>query len=473
MSESANARSAGSVKPDSSSRVSMPVRIGFGVGDFGFLLVWQGTSLFLMYFYTDVLGISPAIAGAIYLAAMVWDAVSDPLIATLADRTHTKMGKYRPWILFGALPFAVSYPLAFSSPPSWLPIDIISWALITHIILRTAYTIVSMPFNSLQARLTDDAQERSVLAGFRMVGAASGGLAVVFITPIIVASYGETREAEAYFISACLAGGIAFLALIYCFLTMKEPQDLQTGDSKPLWDDLKSIGPILTNNPPLIRVFAIIVIASISLGMFGKNMLYHFKYNLEAPELTVFALVLPAVFLIIAVPGWVWLAGKTSKRAALAFGTAIALAGYLLFFMNPTASLAITFGAIALTGIGGAALAVMFWAMLPDTVEYGEAMTGVRAEAKTFGFATFAQKAAVGLNAIVLGLLLGVVGFEANADQTEATLIGMKAIMALVPAIGAVAILWILKDYKLDRQAHAQLLEKIRLNRSALDKANP
>lgn len=448
-----------------SSQVSLPVRIGFGVGDFGFLLVWQGTSLFLMYFYTDVLGISPAIAGLIYLIAMTWDAVSDPIIATLADRTHTRMGKYRPWLLFGALPFAISYPLAFSGPPDWLPIDVIAWALITHITLRTAYTIVSMPFNSLQARLTSDAQERSVLAGFRMVGAASGGLAVVFITPVLVSIYGEEREAEAYFVAACIAGAIAFLALIYCFFAMKEPDDAPTAAPRPIWEDLKSIGPMFVNNPPLIRVFAIIIMASICLGMFGKNMLYHFKYHLGAPEMAVFGLVMPAVFLILAVPFWVWLAGKTSKRASLAVGTVIALVGYVGFFFNPTTDLAITLIMIALTGIGGAALAVMFWAMLPDTVEYGEAKTGVRAEAKTFGFATFAQKAAVGINAVLLGVLLGLVGFEANAQQSQSTLAGMKAVMALVPALGAGAILWILKGYALNREDHARLVAEIQNNK--------
>lgn len=454
------ARSPAGASP--SSQVPLPVRVGFGVGDFGFLLVWQGTALFLMYFYTDVLGISPAVAGSIYLVAMVWDAVTDPIIAALADRTHTRLGKYRPWLLFGALPFAVSYPLAFSAPPAFWPVGLAAWALVTHIALRTAYTVVSMPFNSLQARLTSDAQERAVLAGFRMVGAASGGLAVVFITPVLVSSFGDGREAEAYFTAACIAGAIAFAAIIYCFFAMREPEGHGGLLSTTFLTDLKSIGPMLFKNPPLMRVFAIIIIASICMGMFGKNMLYHFKYELERPDLTVIGLVLPALFLIMAVPFWVWLAGRTSKRQTLTIGVWIALAGYLAFFFNTSQSVAITLAAIALTGLGAAALAVMFWAMLPDTVEYGEAMTGVRSEAKTFGFATFAQKAAVGINAVLLGALLSIVGFEANAEQSQATLLGMKAIMALVPALGAVAILLILRGYTLDREAHAALLQKIK-----------
>ncbi|MEL6113552.1 MAG: MFS transporter, partial [Pseudomonadota bacterium] len=224
-----------------SSPVPLTVRIGFGVGDFGFLLVWQGTALFLMYFYTDVLGIAPTIAGLIYLIAMVWDAVTDPVIASLADRTRTRMGKYRPWLLFGAAPFGLAYPLAFSAPPDWLPLSIIAWALLTHVALRTAYTVVSMPFNSLQARLTSDSQERSVLAGFRMVGAASGGLAVVFLTPMLVTQFGEAREAEAYFTAAAIAGVISFLALMYCFATMREPEMEDEPTETRFLDDLKSI----------------------------------------------------------------------------------------------------------------------------------------------------------------------------------------------------------------------------------------
>lgn len=441
--------------------VPLTARIGFGVGDLSFNLVWQGTSLFLLYFYTDVLGIAPAVAGTLYLVAMIWDAISDPVIATLADRTHTRMGKYRPWLLYGALPFALSYPLAFSAPPAMLPIGIVAWALITHVILRTTYTVVSMPFNSLQARLTDDAQERTVLAGFRVVGAATGGLAVAFLTPMLVSSFSDAREMDAYFVAACIVGVVAFVTLLYCFFAMREPADAPSAATPDLWSDVKSVGPTFLRNPPLIRMFAVIVIGSICLGMFSGCMLYYFKYHLQQPDLAVLGLGILAIMLIAAIPLWVWLSGKASKRASMATGLCIGLIGYVIFFINPNDDLYIALTAIGLTGIGTSALGVMFWAMLPDTIEYGEAATGVRAEAKTFGFATFAQKAAVGINAAVLGILLSYAGFEPNAEQSEATLWSMKAIMALVPAIGAALILLILRGYKLDHQQHAELVAKI------------
>lgn len=443
------------------SRVPMASKLGFGVGDLALNLVWQGTALFLMYFYTDVLGISAGIAGLIYLIAMVFDAVTDPLMATIADRTQTRIGKYRLYVLFGALPLALCYPLAFSrAPVEFIPIEL--WALLTHLMLRTAYTVVGVPFSSLQARLTDNAKERTVLAGFRMVGAASGGLTVVFMTPVLMSVFGPDNEALAFLTASSIAGCVVLIALLYCGLVMREPEVAAQMHTGSVIEDLKSIVPMFFANPPLIRVFLIIITSSVCLAMFGKNTIYFFKYHLERPDLTVWALVAPAVMLLVCVPFWVWLSGKRSKRDALLLGGALALIGYLIFFLFAEASVLSAFISIALIGAGGSALPVMFWSMLPDTVEYGEAKLGLRSEAKIFGFATFAQKAAIGVNALILGVILDLVGFVPNADQSEESLFGIKVAMTLVPAIGACFILKIAYGYRLDHKEHAKLVERLR-----------
>lgn len=450
-----------------SNSITMLTRTGFSFGDFSFNLIWQGTALFLMYYYTDVVGIAPAVAGTIYLIAMIWDAITDPIIAALADRTRTKWGRYRPWLLFGALPFAVSYPLAFSSFEA-LPVSPVIWALFTHILLRTTYTIVGTPFNSLQARLTDDAQERSVIAGFRMVGAALGSIAVIILTPVLVSKFGDAREAEAYFMAACLSAGFAFIGIMFCFFTMREPKEPTVKENLPsLWDDIKSIGPIFIKNPPLIRVFGVIVIGSICLSMFSKNILYYFKYDVGRPELIMWALFLPVLLFMLMVPIWVWVAGRKSKKTALTIGMTIALFGYLAFFFNPSHSTEMIMATILLISLGTSSLPVMFWSMLPDTVEYGEAISGIRAEAKTFGFGTFAQKSAIGINALILGFLLSSIGFEANEALSESTLLAMKAVMALVPALGTVLIIGILYGYDLDQKRHAELKTIIRNRKEA------
>ncbi len=435
-------------------QVALPTRIGFGVGDFGFVMVWQGTTLFLMYFYTDVLAISPFIAGAIYLAAMIWDAITDPVIATMAERSQTRWGKYRPWIFAGAIPFGLSYMLAFStSPADWLAPWV--WALSTHIVLRTAYTVVSMPFNAMQARLTSDSDERTTLSGFRMIGAAIGGLFVVVLTPLLVAAIGDGNEARGYFWAACVAGTLATMGLFYCSITMREPTNAPASSiSNSFLRDLAQGYGLIRKNGQLLRVFGVIVVGTVCLGMFSKNVLYHFKYDVDRPDLVTTALLLPALLLIVATPFWVWLSKGTSKSRTLQIGLGIALLGYLGFFLNPSDFIPTSLLAIGLIGLGTSALPVMFWSMLPDTIDYGQSITGERVEARTFGIATFAQKAAVGINALILGGLLSMIGFEANTIQSANTLIAMKAIMALVPAIGTLIIFWLLRGYCLDRATH-------------------
>jgi GPH family glycoside/pentoside/hexuronide:cation symporter len=197
---------------------------------------------------------------------------------------------------------------------------------------------------------------------------------------------------------------------------MREPNvGLEAPPENSLLEDILAIPSLFSSNGPLVRVFGVIVIGSICLGMFGKNILYHFKYDVGREDLITTALVLPAILLVVSTPFWVWLSKRRSKRDALSFGLIIALAGYVFFFFNPSQFLPGAFAAIALIGFGGAALPVMFWAMLPDTIEYGECHSGIRAESRTFGFATFAQKAAVGINALLLGAMLSRVGFEANS----------------------------------------------------------
>ena len=441
-------------------QVAWPARIAFGVGDFSLNLVWQGTALFLMFVYTDVLGIAPAVAGAIYLAAMVWDAATDPVIAVFVERTRTRFGRYRPWLLAGCVPLAISYPVAFSAPPAVF-VDPAWWALCTHLFLRTAYTVVGVPFSALQARLTGDADERARLAGFRMFGAALGGLGVVFATPLLVGSFGPEREAEAYFIAASLAGLLTGLGLAYCAVVMREPAEKQERPAPALISDLRSIPATFLGNVPLMQVFAIITIASICLGMFSKNVLYYFKYVAGREDLVVFALVMPAALLLVAVPGWVRLATATSKSIALQVGCLLAMVGYAAFWVVPAGQIALLFVAIACIGLGSSALAVLFWSMLPDTVEFGEWNTGVRSEAKVFGFATFAQKAAVGINALLLGVLLDLSGFVANQEQAPDTLFAMEAIMVGIPFLGALTITLIARSYRLDKQLHDNIRRRL------------
>jgi glycoside/pentoside/hexuronide:cation symporter, GPH family len=445
-------------------KLPLRTKIGFGLGDYGFNLVWSGTGLFLMYVYTDVFGVSPTIAGAVYALALLWDGVTDPVMGVIADRTRTRWGRYRPWIAIGAIPLAGSYALAFWNP-GFTGVALVIWIAFTHCFLRTAYTIAGIPFSSLQARLSDDANERATLAGFRMIGAASGALTVALMTPLVVGMVGKENEARGYLLAAMAAGILAIFIFAYVVAVMREPPETEDADEpEPLLSDLSTFFDQFRTNTPLVQVFAIIIMMGIALTMFSKNLLYYFKYVLEKPEAATLALVMPALVMLFMVPVWVFIAKKTSKRLAWMIGSAIAASGYLAFYLNPVKEVPVVMAIIFFIALGTSGFGVLFWSMLPDTVEWGQAKSGIRHEAKVFGFASFAQKAALGVNALALGLLLDGVGYVANQDQTPQTLAGITAIMSLVPLAGiliSVAALW---TYPIDARRHEELRATIAAN---------
>jgi GPH family glycoside/pentoside/hexuronide:cation symporter len=439
----------------------LKTRVAFAAGDFANNLFWTGTSLFLLYFYTDVMGLSPVAAGMVYFIAMAWDAVSDPLMGVAADRTRTRWGRFRPYLLFGAAPLAFSYPLAFWNP-GFEGAALFGWALFTHCALRTAYTVVSIPYTALQSALTSDAKARAGLAGWRMLGAASGGLAVAFITPAIVAMVGADDEARGFLIAASVVGCVAIAVYWCCFAAMREPAHESAPPARfSLICELGAFVFMMRTNGPLMRIFVLVIVSSIAGTMFSKNILYFFKYNLDAPDYGRFAVLVPALMLFFAVPLWVFAAQKTSKRQVALLCATLSGLGYVAFFLNPSLDPRVSLCIMVFMGFAAAGNFVMFWAMIPDTVEYGEARTGVRHEAKVFGFASFAQKAALGVNALLLGALLDATGFVANETQAPETLDAIKAIMTLLPlasSAAAVALLW---GYPIDAKYHAALLRQI------------
>lgn len=448
-------------EPHPAQRTQLPVKIGFGAGDFAFNLLWTGTSLFLLFFYTDVMGLPPFQAGLVYFLAMAWDAVSDPIMGGLADRTRSRWGRYRPYLLFGAAPLALSYPLVYWSA-GLEGVGLFAWALLTHCVFRTCYTVVSIPYTALQARLTSDSDERGSLAAWRVIGAALGGFAVALSTTALAGAFGGGERGWVF--AAGVFGAACMVLLWACFLAVREPVEIlekQDAVSTSLWVDLGSFLALVRVNGPLIQILLVVVIGSIAATMFVKNILYYFKYNLNAEEWGAVAVVIPAAMMFIGVPFWTWISRLISKRNTLILCCAIGAATYLAFYLNPSLAPEASLAIMVLMGLATAGNGVMFWAILPDTIEYGEARTGHRHEAKVFGLAMFAMKAALGVNAVLLGWLLQQTGYVANQPQSLQTLAGIKAIMTLIPLAGVLACIVVLWRYPIDARYHADLRAQI------------
>jgi GPH family glycoside/pentoside/hexuronide:cation symporter len=444
-------------------------KLGFGVGDFGFNLYWQSISLFLLFFYTDVMGISPAWAGFAYLIASIWDGVSDPMMGVLADRTRTRWGRYRPYLLFGSVPLAVSLVLAFTNPPL-SGLMLVAYATATHVLLRTAYTVLAIPYSSLSARMTRDANARTGMAGYRMQFASAANVTVAFLVPLLVEVLGRGDVNRGYLWAMAVLGALSILVFFVCFLNTFELEDEDASAPGRLTlggflRDASKVFPLVARSGPLLRVFLIIIVISVTISMLSKTLLYYFKYDLE--NMAAVKLVLPVLPLvsILSIPFWVRLIRATSKRTAWLYGSVVAGAGFTALFFNQSQEVWATLLILGTISLGGAVFGVGFWSMLPDTVEYNEWKFGERDEAKVFGFATFAQKVALGISAMLLGWLLGVIGFTPNAEQSQATLTGLRAIMALIPLAGIVIAAVIIWGYPLDARMHRQITDEIRARR--------
>ena len=456
--------------PANHERLSWPRRIGWAMGDLGINFYWQGITIFGYFFYTDVMGIAPFWAGIAYAVASFWDAVTDPVMGAIADRTRSRWGRFRPWILFGSVPCAIAFALMYWTPPlagAWL----VAYAMATHILLRTLLTVVGIPFGALSARLTHDSTERGVLAALRVVFAASGALVVAFTVPKFVAMFDQPQRA--YFWAAISLGIGSTVILVLTFFATQEAPDGPEDDAPAKADagilagvarDVIDFWGTLRHNAPLRLLFGALVVGGIS-GMFGKMLLYWITYDLKQPAAMAWILPLPALVLLPCAPLWHWFARRTSKRDAFWLGQGINLAALLAFyFLNPHATGALA-ALLVVGAIGGSAAPIMFWGMLPDTVEYNERERGVRSEATIFGFAAFAQKVAVAINALLLGQLLTHVGFVANQPQGAQTLEAMLAIMCLVPLAGGAAAMLVMWKYPIDARFHAQLKADIAARR--------
>jgi GPH family glycoside/pentoside/hexuronide:cation symporter len=444
-------------------KLNLKTRLGYGIGDIAICLYWSGVGLYLLYFYTDVVGISPSLAGLIYGIGMFWDAITDPFMGYMAERTRTKWGVYRPYLLFGNIPLALSFILLFWVPPLEGG-ALFFFLLFANLLHRTCFTLVSVPFSSLTPRITSDSQERTNLTGFRMLGAQTGtNLMALLAFPIIFWVGGED-ESLGFVVLATIAGLAALGIHAITFLTVKEPSNDQgierVGGS--LSEAAKAIG----KNGPFWLVFSATLIVGITTIFFGNNLIYYTKYALNLHEHQGTILFTSGIVAFLSIPIWWLISNNIGKKLTWLISSSITLIALLVFYLYEINTLTELLFLVAFIGFGSGAGGILFWSMLPDTIEYGEVHTGVRSESSLYGFMTFAQKGSIAFAIIILGLVLDFIGFQANEVQSDTTILNMKAIMTLIPSIGVALSLVIIYFYPIDAKMHKDLLRQLKEGQS-------
>lgn len=444
-------------------RLSFARKVGFTAGDFACNLYWQSVSLFLLFYYTDALGLSAGMAGLIYMLASIWDGALDPFMGAIADRTRSRWGRYRPYILAGAVPVGLSFAFLYYRP-ALDGLGLVAVVMASHFLFRTCYTALSIPYTSLNARLTPSSSERSTLAGLRIIFATLAGLVVAVSTQPMVARFGGGDAARGFFYAACVLALIATAIFPIVFAVTREPpeskEDVPVLRMADYWRSLRG-------NRAFWIVMAGIVCAVACSTALGKSVLYYFKYYLHDEAASRTALSLCAALGLIIVPIWILATKFIGKRAAWFVATGWGLVGLAVFAAIDIRGSALMIAFLAYMQVCSLGLALTFWSMLPDTVEYGEWRTGLRAESFIFGLGQFFLKVALGLGAGLFGWALQWVGYRPNLEQTATTLHGMKLIMVAFPAVGLALGAAAMLFYPLRRGVHEDIVGQLARRRSA------
>ena len=437
--------------------VSNKTRAAYGIGDYAICLYWSGVGLYLLYFYTDVVGISPLLAGWIYALGIAWDAITDPFMGYMAERSRTKMGSYRPYIFYGSIPLALSFVLLFWVPPFEGTL-LFLFLLVVNLIHRTCFTIVSVPYSSLTARITDDSDERTKLTTARMLAASFGTLTVSAFGFPIVLWFGGGEEALGFIYLGMVAGLTAVLILSITVYFVKE-RNFEFNQSE--LPSFKKVSQSVASNYPFWIVFGSILILGSTTLMFNNNLIYFAKYYLDLHEYQGLILGVSSGVSFLVIPIWAFAALKIGKKNAWMISMIFLLIGFITFYFYPIKSLNELLIILGLIGIGNGATGILFWSMLPDTIEYGEWKSGIRTESSLYGFMTFAQKGAIAFAAVILGMALTAIGFEPNQAQTQETLDGLKSLMTWIPLAGACISFILVYFYPIDKAFHKKLIQDI------------
>ena len=440
-----------------SGAVSNSIRAAYGIGDYAICLYWSGVSLYLLYFYTDVVGISPYSAGLIYGLGIMWDAFTDPFMGFLAERTRSKMGSYRPYIYYGSIPLALSFILLLWVPPFDGTVLII-FLLFVNLIHRTCFTIVSVPYSSLTARITDDSDERTILTSSRMLSAALGTFSISALGFPIVLYFGGGEETIGFIYLGIISGLIAISILYITVSFVKERSFKSNVDELP---NFAEVAHSVSRNYPFWIIFLAIIILISTYLMFNNNLIYFSKYALGLHDYQGVILGFLNGASLLAVPLWAYAALKLGKKNTWLISMAVLFLGFTIFNYYPIDDLDTLIYFLIFIGFGNGATGVLFWSMLPDTIEYGEWKSGIRTESSLYGFMTFAQKGAIAIAVFILGIALTNIGFEPNQEQSTETIEALKNLMSIIPLVGVFISFVLLYFYPIDKAFHRKLIQDI------------
>ena len=443
-------------------------KIGYGFGDMASSMFWKLFGSYLMIFYTDVFGLSATVVGTMFLVTRIWDSAFDPIVGVIADRTHSRWGKFRPYLLYLAVPFAIIGVLTFMTP-DLEDTGKVLYAYFTYSLMMMAYSAINVPYASLLGVISSDPKERNILSTYRMTFAYIGSFIALLLFMPMVNYFSEGYNAQRGWTMSVVVIALICAVLFYgCFAWTKERVKSISQQQNLLKDDLKD----LLNNRPWWILLGAGVAALVFNSIRDGATVYYFKYfiieeNYTTASFLGISFVLSGLYLAVgqaANIGGVILAAPISnrigKRATYMWAMAIATIFSVLFYWLDRENILMIFVFQIIISVCAGSIFPLLWSMYADCADYSELKTGNRATGLIFSSSSMSQKFGWAIGSAITGWLLSYFGFQANMVQNQATLHGIKLFLSFLPAIGTVLSIIFISMYPLSEKK----MEEITIN---------
>lgn len=457
--------------------IKLTEKIGYGFGDMASSMFWKLFGAYLMIFYTDVFGLPAAVVGTMFLITRIWDSAFDPIVGVVADRTHSRWGKFRPYLLWLAVPFGIIGVLTFVTP-DWSPIGKLVYAYVTYSLMMMIYSAINVPYASLLGVMSPNPKERNTLSTYRMTFAYIGSfIALLLFMPLVNFFSGNSKDLGDQQIGWTMAVVvIAILCIILffgCFAWTKERVKPIKEAQNPLKEDLKD----LFKNKPWWILLGAGVAALVFNSIRDGATVYYFKYFVvEEDYATVsffgMSFVLSGLYLalgqaanIIGVIAAAPVSNRIGKRNTYMWAMIIATVLSVIFYWFDKEDLIWMFVFQALISICAGSIFPLLWSMYADCADYSELKTGNRATGLIFSSSSMSQKFGWAIGTAITGWLLGFFGFQANAVQSEEAISGIKMFLSFLPAVGTILSVVFISMYPLTEKKMKDITTELECKR--------
>jgi len=461
-----------------SDKVTLREKVGYGLGDAASSMFWKLFGMYLMFFYTDIFGMEAKVVGTMFLITRVWDSLFDPIVGAFADRTRTKWGKFRPYILYVAIPFGVIGAFTFFTP-ALDDVGKIVYAYVTYSLMMMVYSAINVPYASLLGVMSPSPKVRNVLATFRMTFAYIGSFVTLLLFNPLVNYFSKnsqniTDQQHGWFMAATVIAVFSVLLFLLCFYWTKERIVPLASTSSTLKQDIRD----LLNNRPWWILLGAGVAALVFNSIRDGATLYYFKYYVGEDQFghVVFfhiPFVLSGLYLalgqaanILGVIAAAPLSNKIGKKNTYMGAMLIATAASISFYWLEHDELLMIFILQVLISICAGAIFPLLWSMYADCADYSELRTGNRATGLIFSSSSMSQKLGWAFGTAVTGWLLGYYGFQANQAQSAETLSGIRMFLSFFPAIGTVLSVLFISFYPLSEKKMLDITTELEKRRT-------